>query len=63
MSDIEIEHLRAILRRTAAERCRLGSLGNWPLDPAVSAEIEANAILDSQTRERLALLQQKGTAQ
>jgi hypothetical protein len=63
MSDIEIEHLWAILRRCASERCRLGSLGNWPPNPAVSAEIEANAILDHQTRERLAELQQKDTVQ
>jgi hypothetical protein len=58
MSNIEIGHLQAVLRRTAAERCRLAA--TWPLNPSISAQIEANAVLDHETRQRLAQLQQKG---
>jgi hypothetical protein len=55
----EIERLQKILAHTAAARCRLGGAQRWPADPAVSAQIEANAKLDYQTRERLAQLQQR----
>jgi hypothetical protein len=55
----EIERLESRLAFCAAERCRLGKAQGWPGDPAISAEIEAIAKLDHQTRERLAQLQQR----